>query len=173
MDIGMLLSLSSVEVISQIIFNLLASLAVAAAAYRYLRLTGGPRRHTELELEPVWVSAKSGKRLIEIRIRIENRGMELLELYNIFLSVVPERASDWSWRSPNLVSADDEKIWLHAGTGINITQIVPVPDEVDVFRAELVVPYQQSRMPRVLNAVEAAQVSDYNSLERYFSVPDA
>lgn len=165
-------SIASWESISQIVFNVLASLAVAAAAYKYVRLSGGPRRHTELHLSSNWLATNNSSVFIEIQIRIDNKGIELLEVFNVFLHIrsLNSGPEGWSWSAENLVSSDDEKIWLHSGTGINMTKLVEIPSHLKVVCAELVVPYKQSRLPRALNSIETAKLSDYNSLERHFVV---
>ena len=160
--------------ITQIFFNLLAGGAVLGAATKYILLSGGPRRHTELTLEIRILSRSAGGVTVETSIRIENKGIQLLEIYNVFLhaTAVSGPGSGWNWSSENIIEPHDQKMWLHANTGVTINYLMHLPLDVDVIDLELVVPYLQRRLKVPMRSAETAKVSDYNSLHRYFSLAE-
>ena len=166
------LSLESWNYFAQITFNILASAAVLGAAIKYLFLSGGPRRHTELRIEIRHLARDAERLTFEATIRIENKGIQLLEVYNIFLHAKSIHGYEphWGWSSDNLVSVSDQKIWLHANTGITLSCLLDFPANLNVVELELVVPYVQRRLKNTLTGAETAKISDYNSLLRYFPV---
>jgi hypothetical protein len=158
--------------VAQIAFNVVAMVAIAAAAVKYVFLSGGPRRHTELAINAVPVHRQEASTLFEVQLRIDNRGIELLEIYNVFLRGRSTLGDpDWKLSLANLVTETDEKIWLHSNTGISINVLVTIPSTVKVATLELIVPYVQKRLPGPVSPVQAAQNSiGYNSLERTFAL---
>ncbi len=157
--------------LSQIAFNLVASIGVLGAALKYTLLSGGARRHTELAINFSYLTSVNGENQFEIFLRIDNKGMQLLELYNVFLHAqeAVSGQSSWSYTFDNIVEKADQKIWLHSGTGINIVKIVKVPSSIDLLEIELVVPYLGKRLDRSWRGSEIASVSDYNSINRFYS----
>lgn len=169
--------------------TILVSLASLLAGFKYFFIEGIFKRHTELELSCSFISEYSNNNLLECSIKIINKGKKIEKFYNALLviSSIKDNINTNSClilsdeqdgeiyttlTQENIISENDVMVELHADTSYNIFKPIALDKNIKIFKVELWLLYEQSRIEQLEKGFDMETLNDqrFNSIERVFSI---
>ena len=164
------------------------AIASVIAGFRYLFVEGTLYKHTELDIECKKIEEFDNHFLIEVKIKISNKGKKIMTFFNSLLvingvkytnnikdkcSIIDDNFNEKNnffeiLDQKNIITEEDEYVRLHADTSFYVNSYFLIDKNIKIVKVELWVLYIQRRVKEFKKGfnLDNLENQEFNSIEK-------